>query len=433
MPDVPCFDMARRLLLILVLVLSLGIAASAGADDGSRVDVVRVDGHLDGRAVRFVTEAIETSTAEVVILQIDSRAALHADIEGLITLVADPPVPLAVWVGPAPGVARGGAAAMLAAAPIRGAAPGVEIGPVIPLIAGGSGELDSAIAGLMPDLPDEVLLDEIVVGAEPIDGIADMVQPSIGQFVVGLHGEEMIVRGEVIVLDTAREEVIDGLETVVPAHPVRFIEPGLVDRVLGVGTQPATIFLFLVLGLALVAFEFYAAGPGVASVVAAVLLLLAGHGIVVLPVWWPAVIATFVAVVLYVAEFQRNDLGWKSILGTVLLMGAGLSFVASAPEIAPVWWVVLLIVMAAGAFFGVALTTVARSRFATQTIGREHLVGRHGVAQDAVGADGVVDVDGAVWKARATRAAGIAAGDRVVVTAVEGVVLHVAPVDEGDE
>jgi membrane-bound serine protease (ClpP class) len=417
--------MIRRFVLV-VAVLAIGVGSPGYAADGGHVDVIVVRGNLDARLVTFVVDAVESSEAHLVVLQVDVGVVLHESVEALVTVLSDSPVPLAVWVGPSPAVVRGGMVVALAVAPVRGAAPGVRIGPAVPMVASGA-ENGAAVLDLAPNLPEDALHGAVVVGNGPIPGLVDTVEPSIGQFIVGLHGTEVEVRGEVVVLDTAMVETVDGIESITPAHPVRFVEPGLTHRVLASGTQPATTFFFLVMGLALLAFEFYAAGPGIAAAIAAVLLLLAGHGLIVLPVWWPAVAAVLAGVALYVIEFQRNDLGWKSILGTVLLLFGGLTFVGSAEHLAPAWWVVALVVAAAALFFGFALTTVARSRFATQTIGRDHLIGRLGTAEGPVGPDGYVVVDGARWKARAARAAGIGDGDPVVVTAVTGIVLEIEP------
>ena len=78
-------------------------------------------------------------------------------------------------------------------------------------------------------------------------------------------------------------------------------------------------------------------------------------------------------------------------------------------------------------FFGIGMTAVVRSRFSTTTIGREHLIGRAGIAESDLDPTGVVSVDGARWRAKATRAAGIRLGDPVDVVAVDGIVLDVDP------
>lgn len=75
------------------------------------------------------------------------------------------------------------------------------------------------------------------------------------------------------------------------------------------------------------------------------------------------------------------------------------------------------------------MTAVARSRFSTPTLGREHLIGRQGTALTDFDPNGEVDVDGARWLAAAHREAGIQRGDAVVVAAIDGRFLEVEPVE----
>ena len=98
------------------------------------------------------------------------------------------------------------------------------------------------------------------------------------------------------------------------------------------------------------------------------------------------------------------------------------------PQMAPVWWIVIIVVAGTALFYGVALTTIVRSRFSTATIGREYLIGKGGRAETAFDPEGIVVVDEARWRGRAHREAGIEPGDAVEVTGVDGIVLDVEPV-----
>ena len=106
----------------------------------------------------------------------------------------------------------------------------------------------------------------------------------------------------------------------------------------------------------------------------------------------------------------------------------GLFFTDAAPQMVQTWWIVLIVVLGTALWFGFAMTTIVRSRFSTQTIGRDHLIGRTGIADTAISPDGTVLLDGARWRARSTRVSGIEAGDGVAVVAVDGVVLEVDPI-----
>lgn len=419
----------RRLLAPLALLLAWSIPSAGAQGAVPPVDVVEVSGPIDRTLVDYVEAAIEDTDAQLVVLSVNAPAAVDGDVVELMELIADPPVPVAVWVGPAPAIARGGAAQLLLAAPIKGAAPQVRIGDVLPTVAG-TGDDAAAVRDRFGEVPDEVLTGMIEIGRDPVPGVVDVVSPSIGQFVVGLHGMSVAAGGTTVVLDTAAEDVDDdGASVTVPSAEVRFSKPGVVTRTLRIAVHPEAAFFFLLAGLALVAFEFYSAGPGVAAVVGMALLLLSGYGMAVLPVRWWAVALALAGLLLYTVEFQRNDLGWKSLLGTGALIASGLWFIDGSGQLTPVWWGVLLAVATVAFFFGVALTTVVRARFSTVTIGREGFVGRTGTAVSAFDPDGVVDVDGARWRASSYRAAGIAPGDAVTVVAVEGITLEVAPID----
>ena len=410
-----------------MIVLTGFPVAAAAAQTGSRpasIDVVDLGGPIDGRLVSFAEGVIADTEAQLVVLQLESPGALDDRVVDLIALVAEPPVPVAVWIGPAPARATGAAAQVLAAAAIRGAAPGAEIGYASPTVAGGDPD-PAEVAERVPGLPEDAIDGLVEVGEQPVAGLVDVVSPSIGQFIVALDGVEAPVAGGTRTLSTAVTETENGVEVVKPSADVRFLKPGIVDRTLRLAIRPEAAFFFLVAGLAFAVFEFYAAGPGVAAGVALASLLIAGYGLAVLPTNWLAAAAASLGIFFYTAELQRNDLGWRSVLGTGLLLYGGLRLVEADPQIGVLWWPVVLVVLGAALLFGFAMTTVVRARFSTATIGREHLVGRSGTAETALDPDGVVVLGEARWRARAPRAAGIGPGDPVRVVGVDGIVLDV--------
>ena len=153
--------------------------------------------------------------------------------------------------------------------------------------------------------------------------------------------------------------------------------------------------------------------------------MLAGYGLAVLPVRWWAVALAALSVLLMAWSYQRGGIFLFTTLGILGLAVAGFWFTDAAPQISPGIPGVLLTIGSAAFFFLLAMPTVARSRFSTQTIGREGLVGRVGRAVTALTPDGEVDIDGAVWRATSHREAGISPGDPIEVVGVEGWYLEV--------
>ena len=94
--------------------------------------------------------------------------------------------------------------------------------------------------------------------------------PSIRQLIQDLDGETFVVDGQERIVSTIMEaEAGDGITTI----PTTFTQPGLLHRFLHLGARPEATFFFLVIGLTVAAFEFYAVGPGLAAVAAALLSL----------------------------------------------------------------------------------------------------------------------------------------------------------------
>ncbi len=418
--------MFRRVLTLLFLGVALvATAVPAAAQEAERrIEVVDLRGVLDDRAAGFVLDAIRdagrSGAVEVVVVQVDAPGVVaSADrLQELAAVVADPPVPLVFWVGPEPARAFGGVAQLLALAPLRAAAPGVEIGYVEPTLAGGDGPVLASGFG-------EDLRTGVVRVDGPISGLVDETVPSLRQLLQALDGRRMEVGGRDVVLSTVRPFVGPDGQEGVTVLPTVIREPDPLDKLLRLQLRPEVTLFLLVAGLAVAAFEFYAIGPGVAAATAAVSLGLAGYGMAVLPVRWGVVALVLGAMALLIFAYQRGGSAVSTWSALGVLTVAGFFFTDGAPQLVPGTAGVLLTVVAAGFFFLLAMPTVARSRLSTPTIGREDLIGRSGVAVDRLDPDGVVEVDGARWQASAHREAGIGPGDPVVVTGIDGWVLEV--------
>lgn len=404
------------LMMTLCWLLMAGGGMAATTAHGDHIEIIEISGNLDRAALSFVTDRIDAAAsagASAAIIQIDSRATLSDAVHHLVARVKDPPLPLVVWVGPSPATAFGGAASILAAAPIKAASPGARIGHASPTVAG-----QPEAADLADPLTGYANGSVTVTG--PVDGLVDIVAPSMSNLLVELEGRVVAVRGEPTEINTVREteDGIAAVETV-------FYEPGIWLRSLRIATGAEPAFFFLMIGLAVAAFEFYALGPGIAAGVAATCLLVSGYGLAVLPLRGWAVALALASIGLLTADLQRGRTGPLTLVGAGSMVVGGLFFTDAAPQIRPSWWLILVIVTSVTAFYVIGMRTVARARFSTPTVGRDHLIGLGGRVVTAFEPDGVVEVKGARWKAAAHREAGLSPGDPVVVRSVDGPILRV--------
>ena len=405
----------RRLLLPVLVLGALALPAGAQAPEGI-IDIVEVQGPIDSYSISFVTRTIERAAAdgsELVVLKIDSPGALTPEVEELIAFVAAPPLPVVAWIGDAPATAQGAALRLAEAAQITAAAPGVEIGRAFRAVIGDP-------AGPSDD-------DQLIVVTDAIPGVVDDVQAALGPLIVSLDGAAVDLGGRTVVLETARPVPgDDGQSRSEVSKQVRFNELSVWARTMRLAVTPHAAFFFLVVGLAFAAFEFYAIGPGLAAATAVFPILLAGYGLAVMPFGWGLPLTLF-AMWLLTVDYQRGGFGVLSYAGTGLLAVGGFFIAGTYPDMPPSIGSIIATVIGIALFYMFAMSTVARSRFTTQTLGRDHLIGSEGVALSDLSGEGLVEVDGARWRATAHREAGIRQGSLVIVSAVQGLFLEVEP------
>lgn len=381
------------------LVLARPAAAQAPEAAGRpAIDVVQVGGILDPVNAELIRRSIREAPGRgttAVVLQLDSGDATVSlgTVDALRQQMEASAVPITVWVGPTgAGRAVGPSFILVTYADIAGMAPRTEVGDPDPV---------------GPDDAQEL-------------GIIDIVAPTLADFIGQLDGRE--VKGRTISTAQSKSPFVlrDDLD-------IRFRKTGLVDRTLhGLGS-PSAAYFFVVAGLLLLLFEFFSAGVGIAAATGAVCLALSAYGIGTLGTRPLGLGLLVLATLAFGVDIQAGSPRFWTGVGTVaLVLGSLTMFDGRRPG-----WLALLLVIVGGllaVLFGIPSTV--RTRFSTPTIGRQELVGATGTATTAVDPDGTVEVRGAPWRAR-TFPKPIAAGERVEVVAIEGLVLEVIP--EGTE
>ena len=374
--------------------------------------VVQVSGRLDPVLVDYVEDQIgqaERACALGVVLQLNSSGAVGNE-DGATELadtVGAAAVPVAVWVGPSGSKATGAAVDLLAAADQTAvAAPGASVEVTRSLLAA----RDVAPA----DLGDVDVGDRISARRAVDLDLVDSDIASIGDFLLSLPDFESRPVG-----DEGQRE---------PVTEVAFTKLPILGQLMHTVASPAVAYLLFVIGLALLLFELFTAGVGVAGVVGAGTLILGCYGLASLPTRPIAVALLLVAMFGYAVDVQTGvPRVWSGIATVAFVLGSVTLFDGLS-----VSWITLLVAitgMTLGMLAG--MPTMVRSRFATPTIGREWMVGELGQARTAISPDGVVMVRDAPWRARTNRATPIEKDESVRVVAIEGLVLEVEPESGG--
>lgn len=378
-----------------------------GSPDGF-VAVVKVSGLLDPVMVDFIRSSIDDANSEgalALVLQTDSNGVVvdDATFEALLNAMLASPVPIDVWVGPSGSHLTGLPAQLVGAADQVGMAPGSRLGDAgQPVVSG----LDSK--RLAP------ITDKTVNAQEAADlGVTTVAAPTIGDFLVNLPGV------------ATREVTADNGETRrEPLTQVRFGQLSLVSNLMHTVASPAVAYLLITVGLALIIFELFTAGVGVAGVVGAGAFILSGYGMWVLPTHWWAFVLLGLSIFAFAIDVQTGVPRVWTGIGIVLFV----VFSFTVFDGISMSWITLLV-----AVLGMALTFLAgmpsmvRTRFSTPTIGREWMIGEMGRAVTGINPDGVVQIREALWRASTNRSTPIEELDRVRVVSIDGLVLEVEP------
>ena len=378
-----------------------------GSPDGF-VAVVKVSGLLDPVMVDFIRSSIDDANSEgalALVLQTDSNGVVvdDATFEALLNAMLASPVPIDVWVGPSGSHLTGLPAQLVGAADQVGMAPGSRLGDAgQPVVSG----LD--YKRLAP------ITDKTVNAQEAADlGVTTLAAPTIGDFLVNLPGV------------ATREVTADNGETRrEPLTQVRFGQLSLVSNLMHTVASPAVAYLLITVGLALIIFELFTAGVGVAGVVGAGAFILSGYGMWVLPTHWWAFVLLAISIFAFAIDVQTGVPRVWTGIGIVLFV----VFSFTVFDGMSMSWITLLV-----AVLGMALTFLAgmpsmvRTRFSTPTIGREWMIGEMGRAVTGINPDGVVQIREALWRASTNRSTPIEELDRVRVVSIDGLVLEVEP------
>jgi membrane-bound serine protease (ClpP class) len=193
--------------------------------------------------------------------------------------------------------------------------------------------------------------------------------------------------------------------------------------------DPNVSYFLLVLGLMLAVLALFSPGTGILEIGAVALLVLAGYGIINIPINLWALIVLVVGIFPFLLALRRS----RQIVFLVLALLAlvvGSVFLFRTPEGAP----------AVNPFLAGIVSLVAVlflwfvGRKGIEAIMRmpdhslERLIGQVGIAQSDVFQEGSVHVSGEVWSARSE--VYIAKGNQVRIIGREGLMLIVEPLEK---
>lgn len=439
---------ARVALTLAIAAAALGVRAAQEADapaqERSRplVHVAEVDGIIHPVSAEFMIDTIAAANeagAALIVFTLRTPGGLVDSTRAIISAMLESKAPVAMLV--APGGARAASAGfiLVLAADVAAMAHGTHIGAAHPVSVGGGGQQEtnetmekkaaSDVAAYARSLAEargrnvalaaeavtesRAFTDSEALNAKP--PLIDLVAANVQELVASLDGREVRrFNGETVTLELTDARIVS-------------VEMTRRQKFLSAIAHPQIAYILFTLGVLGLTVELWNPGAVLPGVVGGVCLLLAFFAFQVLPIDTTGLLLILFGLALIVAEIFVPSFGVLGVGGAISLVIGSLMLTDDVPGVQANRGVIVgaaLALVTVMLFIGRLALRAQRQRPVT---GMEGMIRERGRALAALGPDqpGQVAVHGEIWTATAT--APVAAGDPVVVVAIDGLRLLVEP------
>jgi membrane-bound serine protease (ClpP class) len=413
----------RGFLVALAAISLLVPALAAGQEEQPRVLAAHLDNDINPVTQEYVEDAVDRAEDEgfaAFVLVLDTPGGLASSMRGMVKRFLASDVPVIVYVAPPGSSADSAGAVITMAADVAAMAPQTNIGSSTPISLSGediSEDLRRKIvndaAAYTGELAREhrrnvraarkMVTEAANYGAREAAriGLVDVVSPTLPALLDEIDGTKTVPKG--LVLATAGAEIEE-------------IEMSFWQRARDLLVDPNLIALMLSIGLLGIVVELWSPGLVFPGTVGAISLILALYGLQVLPVSLAGLLLMLLAAAFFVAEAFVPTHGALTVAGGIMFVLGSLILFDPAGEAYQVSLPVAIGIAATLALLlGIAFSRVVRVARRPAAVGTEGLVGGEAVVRR----DGLVALNGELWRAHAADGSPLVAGEHVRVERVE--------------
>jgi membrane-bound serine protease (ClpP class) len=420
----------KRLCFLLLLVVCLFSALSVCAGE---VHQITVEGVISPPIAQFITDAITKSgdtKAEALLILMDTPGGLDTSMRVIIKAIMDAPIPVIVYVYPQGARAASAGAIILLSSHIAAMAPGTNVGAAHPVSIG-------------KDKADKEMMQKVVQDAEAyakslaakrgrnVEWAARAVRQSVSITasealeqrvidVVANNVDELLAKIDGKSVDLAKGTVrlkTKGVKVVATETPFKF-------RFLSYISDPNVAYILMMLGFYGMLFEIYSPGAIFPGVIGGICLILAFYAFSAIPISYAGLALILLGVIFFILEIKVVSYGGLTLAGVISIVLGSVMLVDLPSEWLSISWTSIAVVVGVTVlFFLGVLSYVIKAQFSKVRTGSEGLNGETGVAKTDIKGSGKVCVHGELWQAESEEP--IAAGERVIVTEVKGMIVKV--------
>ena len=418
--------------LSLTFIICLLLCATLLDAGQGKIRVVNIQYPITPVVAQFLHRNIEEAARQgdsLLLIEIDTPGGLDTAMREIVKDIFASPVAVAVYVAPSGARAASAGAIITLAADISAMAPGTNIGAAHPVSIGEKTDktmeekvVNDAEAyaegiakkrGRNESLARRMVRESISLSADKaLEGkVIDLIARDRNDLLQQMEGRRISREGKEATLHLAGA-------IVVPAEMRRG------ERILNVISNPNVAYVLMMLGILGLFFELSNPGVILPGVIGGISLILAFFAFQTLPVNYAGVLLILLALILFIAEIKIVSHGMLTVGGVIaMILGSLMLFESPEPYLQISWSLIAVTVAAVAGFFVFAVTKVMRAHRHKPATGQEGLIGQEGRSDSGIGAGGKVFINGEYWNAWSNEP--IAAGEKVVVEAVEGMRLKV--------
>ncbi|NOZ87102.1 MAG: nodulation protein NfeD [Deltaproteobacteria bacterium] len=435
---------------VLSAVLTTGQYQATNKDqDGSRNVIQTFEGH-EGVLLLDVADTINPGVAEyisdgiskaskgnmaAVIIRLDTPGGLLDATRSIVQSIMESPVPVIVYV--APGGARAGSAGtfITLAANIAAMAPGANIGAAHPV--GGGGEdpekggkhiaqkIENDAVAFIESIAERRGRNKEWAKKAVTQSVSVPTNEALKLHIIDLTAstlDELLKKADGMIVELNGKKYRLGLGSqVIHRFPMSSVQ-----RFVSTFSHPNILYILMMIGVLGILGEIYHPGAIFPGVIGGICLILAFIGMQTLPINLGGLALILLAIAMFVGELFVTSHGLLAIGGSIALaIGSILLIDSEDPALR----------ISRSAIFAASGTMLAFSLFIVYKVLKTHgmrfatgiqgLDGEEGIVKKSLepGVEGTVLVHGEYWRAKADRE--IKENDKVIVTAVHGMVLDV--------
>jgi membrane-bound serine protease (ClpP class) len=431
--------MLRLRALVYIVCAAAGATLLAAApSDAPIVETALVDGIIHPVTSEFMRSAIARADADhaaLIIFTLHTPGGLLDSTRDINNAIIAAKTPVAIFVGPAGYRAASAGFLITIAADIAAMAPGTHIGAAHP-VAGNGEKIDDTMAKKMAS--------DTAAYARTLATQRGRNVPLVEQAVTESRSftEQEALTASPPLIDLTATDVndlirkldgrsirrFDGSTTTLKLAnaTVRTIEMTTAQQILSAIAHPQIAYLLLTLGTLGLTIELWSPGAIVPGVAGGIALLLAFFALQVLPVSYAGVLLIMLGFLLLVLEVKVTSHGVLAVGGIAsLLLGSLMLFDSPLPEMQVGLRLILPVTLTLAGILLFLVRLGVQSQRRPAVTGESGMLHAPGQALTPIvpGGTGRVATHGEIWTATAGEP--IQAGDPVVVTGVNGLMLTV--------